>query len=96
MRVHWFISHKKWISLLLIVVLIANPIFAGILVTPSDGISITQGNGITYLGGSGITATGIDSLLGLSTNGISAPNNTGITATGIIMPITSLSASQMG
>lgn len=81
MKFHWIISHQKWIALLLILVLIANPIFAGILVSSSEGMSIVSGNGINYIGGSGITATAADGLLANQANGITAPSNTGITAT---------------
>src|SRR5262245_5068617 len=81
MRFHWIISHQKWIALLIIAVLIANPIFAGILVTSSEGMSIVSGNGINYIGGSGITATAADGLLATQANGITVPQNTGITAT---------------
>jgi serine protease AprX len=73
---------RQMIVLLLIVVLVAGQVCAGILVTVSNGISIISGNGISYVGASGITATGADGLLAYQSNGISAPVTSGITATG--------------
>src|SRR5262245_57427246 len=83
MRLHWLFSQKKWISLLLIVVLIANPIFALICGIVIKVISIISGNGISYICGTGLTATAVDGLLGFRANGITAPSNTGLTATAV-------------
>ncbi len=75
-------SRKQVLPLLLIVVLVASPANAGILVSVANGITVTPGNGITYLGPTGITATGADGLLAFQANGITAPVTSGITATG--------------
>ncbi len=83
MRFFCIESRKKIISLLLIFVLVASPVFAGILISFGNGITLTPGDGITYSGPSGLTFTGVDGLLTTQANGITAPVNSGLTFTGV-------------
>lgn len=70
------------VAILLIVLLSAGPIFAGIAVVGSNGITATGADGIQFTGVSGITATGADGILTFGPNGITATGADGITATG--------------
>jgi serine protease AprX len=70
------------IAVVLILLLSAGPVVAGITVTRSNGITATGADGIRYDGTSGITATGADGAITLAPNGITATGADGITATG--------------
>jgi serine protease AprX len=82
---------NRFLTLLLITLLAAAPVRAGLTITGSSGIVATGIDGVSYSGTSGITATGIDGLLAFTPNGITAtgidgisdPGASGITATGI-------------
>jgi len=70
---------KSYLALLLVLVLGAGPVLAGITVTGADGITVTGADGVVYDNPTGITVTGADGVLSLATNGISV---NGITVTG--------------
>ena len=70
------------VAVLLVLLLSAGPVLAGITVTGSNGITATGADGIRYDGTSGITATGADGVLSFGPNGITATGADGITATG--------------
>jgi serine protease AprX len=71
-------------ALLLVVVLSAAPVLAGITVVGSNGIMATGADGVQFTGLSGITATGADGILTFGPNGITATGTgtDGIMATG--------------
>ena len=77
-------SARKALALALVVLLLcAGPVAAGVLVRGTEGITITGTDGIYYENLSGITVTGTDGLLGLKVNGITLPASPdGITMTG--------------
>ncbi len=70
---------KSYLALLLVLVLGAGPVLAGITVTGADGITVTGADGVVYNNPTGITVTGADGVLSFATNGISV---NGITVTG--------------
>src|SRR4029078_4523129 len=49
---------KRFISLLLLLLLTAQPVWAGLSVVKSNGITLTGADGINYVGINGITLTG--------------------------------------
>ena len=70
------------ISVLLITVLSAGPVLAGLNVRGGDGITATGADSVQFIDTSGITATGADGILTFGPNGITATGADGITATG--------------
>jgi serine protease AprX len=66
----------------LVLVLIASPASAGLLVTGSNGITATGIDGVVYTGTSGFLAPGANGLLALGVNGISSPVSTGYLGAG--------------
>jgi serine protease AprX len=70
------------ISVLLITVLSAGPVLAGLNIRGGDGITATGADGVQFIDTSGITATGADGILTFGPNGITATGADGITATG--------------
>ncbi len=73
---------RKYIALVLIFLLPANAIFAGLSIVRSNGITLIGADGIQYVGTSGITLTGADGFLNYSTTGITLTGADGITLTG--------------
>ncbi len=73
---------RRIIALLLVCLLAATQVMAGIVITGGDGIVATGADGITYINTSGIVATGADNFLAFQTNGIVATGADGIVATG--------------
>jgi subtilase family protein len=73
---------NRFPALLLILLLAANPVLAGLSVVKSNGITLTGADGIDYVGINGITLTGADGILDYSSNGITPVGPNGITLTG--------------
>jgi serine protease AprX len=73
---------NRFIALLLLLLLTAQPAWAGLSVVKSNGITLTGADGITYIGINGITLTGADGILNYSANGITLTGADGITLTG--------------
>ncbi|OLE51408.1 MAG: hypothetical protein AUG51_23215 [Acidobacteria bacterium 13_1_20CM_3_53_8] len=81
---------RRLLALMLVVLLCAAPISAGITVTGADGITVTGADGITvtgadginYIHTNGITVTGADGILSFSPNGVTGITPSGITVTG--------------
>jgi subtilisin family serine protease len=84
-------SHRKALSVLLILMLVTSPVFAGILVAVGNGITITQRNGINYTGPTGLTTTGVGGVTYTAVNGLTATGvdgmsiaqASGLTTTGV-------------
>ena len=77
-----FLKTRPTIAVVLVCLLVAGSVRAGITITGADGITATGADGITYINTTGITATGADNFLAFQTNGITATGADGITATG--------------
>jgi serine protease AprX len=73
---------KKFVALLLSLISIVNPAFAGLNIVRSNGITLTGADGITLTGADGITLTGADGFLNYTANGITLTGADGITLTG--------------
>ena len=73
---------NRFIALLLLLLLTAQPVWAGLSVVKSNGITLTGADGIEYVGINGITLTGADGILDYSSNGITPVGPNGITLTG--------------
>ncbi|HEX8494281.1 MAG TPA: S8 family serine peptidase [Pyrinomonadaceae bacterium] len=77
-----FLKTRPTIAVLLVCLLAASTVRAGLVITGADGITATGADGIRYINTTGITATGADNFLAFQTNGITATGADGITATG--------------
>ena len=73
---------KKFVALLLSLISLVNPAFAGLNIVRSNGITLTGADGITLTGADGITLTGADGFLNYAANGITLTGADGITLTG--------------
>ena len=73
---------RKAVGVLLLFVLLAGRVQAGLDIVRSNGITLTGADGINYIGTSGITLTGADGLLLYRSNGITLTGTDGITLTG--------------
>src|ERR1051326_2436929 len=73
---------NRFIALLLLLLLTAQPAWAGLSVVKSNGITLTGADGIQYVGINGITLTGADGIFNYSANGITIADPNGITLTG--------------
>ncbi|HKP83965.1 MAG TPA: S8 family serine peptidase, partial [Pyrinomonadaceae bacterium] len=73
---------NRFLAILLLLVLTANPAWAGLSVVKSNGITLTGADGIQYVGMNGITLTGADGIFNYSSNGITLTGADGITLTG--------------
>ena len=73
---------SRFIALLLLLLLTAQPALAGLSVVKSNGITLTGADGINYVGLNGITLTGADGIFNYSSNGITLTGADGITLTG--------------
>ena len=73
---------NRFVALLLLLLLTAQPAWAGLSVVKSNGITLTGADGIDYVGINGITLTGADGILDYSSNGITPVGANGITLTG--------------
>jgi hypothetical protein len=54
---------NKFLALLLLLLLTAQPALAGLSVVNSNGITLTGADGINYVGINGITLTGADGII---------------------------------
>ena len=63
---------------LLLILLLAQPAWAGLSVVKSNGITLTGADGIKYVGINGITLTGADGIFNYSANGITLADANGI------------------
>src|SRR5918911_187144 len=73
---------NRFIELLLLLLLTAQPAWAGLAVVKSNGITLTGADGIEYVGINGITLTGADGIFNYNSNGITLTGADGITLTG--------------
>jgi serine protease AprX len=73
---------SRFLALLLILLLTASPVWAGLSIVKSNGITLTGADGISYVGINGITLTGADGIFDYSSNGITPIGPNGITLTG--------------
>ncbi len=73
---------KRAITIIILIVITANPLLAGLTFIKSNGITFTGADGITFTGADGITLTGADGFSLLKTNGITLTGADGITLTG--------------
>jgi serine protease AprX len=73
---------NRFLALLFILLLTANPVWAGLSVVKSNGITLTGADGINYVGINGITLTGADGIFNYNSNGITLTGADGITLTG--------------
>lgn len=73
---------NRFIALLLLLLLTAQPAWAGLSVVKSNGITLTGADGINYVGINGITLTGADGIFNYNSNGITLTGADGITLTG--------------
>src|SRR5215208_815295 len=73
---------NRFVALLLLLLLTAQPAWAGLSVVKSSGITLTGADGIDYVGMNGITLTGADGIFNYSSNGITLTGADGITLTG--------------
>ncbi len=73
---------NRFVALLLLFLLTAQPVLAGLSVVKSNGITLTGADGIEYVGINGITLTGADGIFNYSSNGITLTGADGITLTG--------------
>ena len=73
---------NRFVALLIILLLAAQPAWAGLSVVRSSGITPTGADGIEYVGINGITLTGADGIFNYNSNGITLTGADGITLTG--------------
>lgn len=73
---------NRFIALLLLLLLTAQPAWAGLSVVKSSGITLTGADGINYVGINGITLTGADGIFNYTPNGITLTGADGIALTG--------------
>jgi serine protease AprX len=73
---------RGFVALLLVFVLGAGPVIAGVTITGANGITMTGADGISYIGTNGITMTGADGFLAFNPNGITMTGADGVTMTG--------------
>ncbi|MFN2404887.1 MAG: S8 family serine peptidase [Pyrinomonadaceae bacterium] len=73
---------NRFVALLLLLLLTAQPAWAGLSVVRSSGITLTGADGIDYVGVNGITLTGADGIFNYRSNGITLTGADGITLTG--------------
>src|SRR5688572_13410023 len=73
---------NRFLALLLLLLLVVKPVWAGLSVVKSSGITLTGADGISYVGINGITLTGADGIFNYSSNGIALTGADGITLTG--------------
>jgi serine protease AprX len=73
---------NRFLPLLLILLLTAQPALAGLSIVKSNGITLTGADGITLTGADGITLTGADGIFNYKSNGITLTGADGITLTG--------------
>mgnify|MGYP003288430913 CR=1 FL=1 len=73
---------NRFLAFLLILLLTAQPAWAGLSVIKSNGITVTGADGIEYVGIDGITLTGADGIFNYNSNGITLTGADGITLTG--------------
>src|SRR5262245_32633138 len=73
---------NRFVALLLLLLLTAQPAWAGLSVVKSNGITLTGADGINYVGINGITLTGADGIFNYNSNGITLTGADGITLTG--------------
>src|ERR1051325_3142668 len=73
---------NRFIALFLLLLLTAQPVWAGLSVVKSNGITLTGADGIQYVGINGITLTGADGIFNYNSNGITLTGADGITLTG--------------
>jgi len=73
---------NRFLALLIILLLTANPVLAGLSIVKSNGITLTGADGIDYVGINGITLTGADGVFNYNSNGITLTGADGITLTG--------------
>ncbi|HEX7773799.1 MAG TPA: S8 family serine peptidase [Pyrinomonadaceae bacterium] len=73
---------NRFLALLLILLLTANPVWAGLSVVKSDGIALTGADGIEFVGLNGIALTGADGIFNYTSNGITLTGADGVTSTG--------------
>lgn len=73
---------NRFVALLLLFLLAAQPALAGLSVVRSNGITQTAADGINYVGINGITFTGADGIFNYRANGITFTGADGVTSTG--------------
>src|SRR5690349_13781349 len=73
---------NRFLALLLVLLLTAQPVWAGLSVVRSNGITLTGADGINYVGINGITLTGADGIFNYNSNGITLTGADGIPLTG--------------
>ncbi|HEU4934664.1 MAG TPA: S8 family serine peptidase [Pyrinomonadaceae bacterium] len=73
---------NRFLALLLVLLVTAQPAWAGLSVVKSNGITLTGADGINYVGINGITLTGADGIFNYNSNGITLTGADGITLTG--------------
>jgi serine protease AprX len=73
---------RQFLVLVLTIVLAAQPAFAGIIITQSNGIAVTGADGISFINAAGIAVTGADGFLSFVPNGIAVTGADGIAVTG--------------
>ncbi len=73
---------NRFLALLLLFLLAAQPALAGLSVVKSNGITLTGADGIQFVGINGITLTGADGIFNYNSNGITLTGADGITLTG--------------
>ena len=73
---------NRFLALLTILLLTAQPVLAGLSIVKSNGITLTGADGIDYVGMNGITLTGADGIFSYNSNGITLTGADGITLTG--------------
>ncbi len=73
---------NRFLALLIILLLTAQPVLAGLSIVKSNGITLTGADGIDYVGMNGITLTGADGIFSYNSNGITLTGADGITLTG--------------
>src|SRR5215216_4155625 len=73
---------NRFVALFLLLLLTAQPAWAGLSVVNPTGITLTGADGIKYVGINGITLTGADGIFNYSSNGITLTGADGITLTG--------------
>ena len=73
---------NRFLALLIVLLLTAQPVLAGLSIVKSNGITLTGADGIDYVGINGITLTGADGIFSYNSNGITLTGADGITLTG--------------
>lgn len=73
---------NRFFALLLVLLLTAQPVWAGLSVVKSSGIALTGADGIKYVGLNGIALTGADGIFNYNSNGIALTGADGIALTG--------------